>query len=163
MRFLIELSGEHDEGLDSRDRFDAIVAEFREKLANNGFASEGVGCWIDASRTEPTTAEPLTVTRSSGIMGNVKVHDVLEPEPSFSYDADPHTWSKTDPPIPGRVVVRPKKSYPMADKPVSPPFEPTLAERIATLRAAASDAHMSQRELASALDVSRYAVRKALR
>ena len=162
MRFLIELSGEHGEGVDSRDRFDGIVAEFREKLANNGFVATWEVCGIDErGRTEPTTAEPLTVT--SGIVGNVRARSVLEPEASWSPEDDPHKWSKTDPPIPGRVVVRPKKSYPMADKPASPPTEPTLAERIATLRAAASDAHMPQREIALALGESRYAIRKALR
>jgi len=43
MRWTVRLSGEHVEGIEAKGRFDAIVGDFRERLAVNGFiASESL-------------------------------------------------------------------------------------------------------------------------
>ena len=54
---------------------------------------------------------------------------------------------------------------PEADEVVTEPevVEQTLAERIATVQAAAANAHLSQKELASVLGTTVYQIRKALK
>jgi len=54
------------------------------------------------------------------------------------------------------------ESLGIASEPVVEPEEESLEQKIVKLQKAAENAHMSQRELAEALGVSRYQIKKAL-
>lgn len=138
MRWCVHLSGEHGEGLESRERFEEIVREFRVKLEVNGFEVEAHACCLDD-------------------MANVPVVDAAEinkygPEsPSFCSSGV----------FKGRFPYYPEPEIAVEASGEGEEAEEPLIERIERLEAAAENAHMSQRELADALGVTVYQIRKA--
>ena len=113
MRFHIVLTGETDEGVETRAAMELAVAAFGKSLSNIGYP----------------------------VMWDV------------DYGCCPEGDLEVDEPL--MVVV--------SEVPDGPENDPPLIDRIRALQDAASNAHMSQRELAEALGVTRYAIKKALK